>query len=606
MVDGVADLEINVDPDALEKIVLNLIGNSLKFTDAGGSVRVAVNRGESDGVCITVRDTGVGLEKRELTRIFDRFAQVDSSATRKHEGTGIGLALTRELVALHDGQIWAESRGVGFGTTIHVRLPIGEAGSCVDEALLVTDGEALDPTVNPLSAESTPETTARVELQYCELSRTVEKSSVGVETCLSKVCIEDNASSTILVCEDNPDMRRLLGDLLAKEFNVRFAKNGREGLDAVESDEPDLVLTDVMMPEMSGVELCARLKRNPGTRGIPVILITSKAEREMKIQGLESGADDYITKPFHSRELLARVRSLVRLRTLQGELTERNRALKESNDQLAGAMAELKEAETNMVQAERLAAVGELAAGIAHEINNPLNFAKSAAGAMGSFLAEFRAVIEELRGMVGSDSSVKLRALVESRELDETIEGLEELGGIVSEGLSRTGQLVGDLRDLSAPTQDDRGTVDMAKLLESALQLTRHVFQSDDIRVIANVDASLPMIHGDGRALGQVLLNILKNAAEAFEERGGCVVVELSSVDEGVLISVKDNASGVAPDIRERLFDPFFSTKPAGQGTGLGLSICRRVVTEHRGIIEVRSAVGKGAEFRIWLPAVAA
>jgi len=603
--DGPSALELNADPDALETIVLNLIGNSLKFTGRGGAVRVAISPAESGGVSIAVQDTGTGLDTSQLARIFDRFAQVDSSETRKHEGTGIGLSLSKELVVLHNGDIWAESPGVGFGTTVCVQLPQGRADPLADEALFIPGSSPVshDQGLCVSGASSVP--VDRTKLHYCELTRTVEKASNSRTPSPSRPFSDGRWRNTILVCEDNPDMRRLLGDLLAKEFNVRFANDGREGLEAVEKEKPDLVLTDVMMPEVSGVDLCAHLKREAGTRGIPVVLITSKAEREMKIKGLEIGADDYITKPFHSRELLARVRSLIRLRALQDELATQNEALRDSNAQLARAMDELKEAETNMVQAERLAAVGELAAGIAHEVNNPVNFAKSAADAMGTFLDDMRGCLGQIRKSVESASQANLRRLLESSELTEAIEGLEELSEIVSTGLGRTGQLVGDLRDFSSPALGGRSSVDVARVMDSALQLTRYTFQRSDVDVIVTAQHDLPLIQADGQALGQVFLNILKNSAEAFDSRSGGegrVVVSLSKTGGGVVVSIKDNACGVPPEISSRVFDPFFSTKPAGEGTGLGLSICRRVVAEHRGSIELRSAPGEGAEFRIWLP----
>ena len=185
---------------------------------------------------------------------------------------------------------------------------------------------------------------------------------------------------------------------------------------------------------MSGLELCREVKQNPATRALPVVLVTSKAERDMKIEGLELGADDYVTKPFHPRELMARVRSLVRVVSLQKQLSLRNASLE-------SALDELKQAEVQLVQSERLAAVGELAAGIAHEVNNPVNFALNSARTLEVAVQDIRAAVEE-SGSGACSSSQPAAASVE-----EIASDVVELAEIIREGLSRTASLVGDLRD---------------------------------------------------------------------------------------------------------------------------------------------------------------
>jgi signal transduction histidine kinase len=385
-----------------------------------------------------------------------------------------------------------------------------------------------------------------------------------------------------LVCEDNDEMRGLLFDLLSGEFNVHLTTNGQEALESIARERPDVVLTDVMMPVMSGIELCARLKSDSETAGIPVVLVTSKAEREMKIAGLERGADDYVTKPFHSRELLARLRSFVRLSQLRDELARQNR-------KLAEALAELKAAETKMVHTERLAAVGELAAGVAHEANNPVNFAKNAATTMRGYVSECMELATNMSGTA-------------PMSLKEPLAAIEELSGIVEDGLDRTGRLIGDLRDFAAPRQGERAAVDLVEVAKSALQLTSYAFQKAGVSVNFTADAAVPSVKGDRQALGQVLLNLLKNAAEAFEEPGGSVEVSVRGLKGGVEVAVEDSGPGVPLQIEEQVFDPFFSTKPAGRGTGLGLSISRQVVVDHGGSINVSSGSGGGARFVFWLP----
>ncbi len=601
-----------VDPDAIEKVLVNLVGNALKFTESEGRIVVrAATRGDS--LYLEVRDDGVGIEAAQLDKVFDRFAQVDNSATRKHEGTGIGLSLSKELVELHGGRIWAESEGVGRGTSMCVLLPIAADGDEQDEEIL----EALDgrqytarQSFDALAAEVEIEGEQGEEYRLLEMERSVGKweaarsdASEGVEDG------GDGFRPEVLVTEDNPDMRKLLHFLLSKEFDVRTARNGREALEAVEVRAPDLILTDIMMPEMSGTELCRALKEDPRTQGIPVVLVTSKAERDMKIEGLELGADDYVTKPFHARELVARVRSLVRLRRLQEELVVRNQILERTNDQLEQAMHELKETEVQMVQAERLAAVGELAAGVAHEVNNPVNYASNALRTLRSYVDDIARGATAVGEIDAGDRHALAEGVAKVARLraevgfDELVDSLRELATIMTEGLDRTGRLVGDLRDFASPGAAVREPLDLRQGISSTLQLLRYAMQEAGVEAQFAPPASLRRVMGDARALNQVFLNLLKNACEALEETGGRVWVDLESREDSVIVTIRDDGPGIAPEAKARLFEPFFTTKEAGRGTGLGLSISRRIVTEHGGRIEVVSAPDDGTCFTIHLPA---
>ncbi len=609
---------IHADPDALEKVVVNLLGNALKFTDAEGRIRVEATA-DSEGVHVVVADTGIGIPPDQLERIFDRFAQVDSSTTRRFEGTGIGLSLVKELVALHLGRVYAESEGAGTGTRMHVFLPRGEADAeaeeSVEEASLgsAATGAARSPAAMASELDAgAPDRSSPADLRLAELRDHVERVESGDTTGPVAAGGVPADAPEVLIVEDNPDMRRLLAFLVGKEFRVRTARNGREGLELLREHAPDVVLTDVMMPEMSGVELCAAVKGDPATAGIPVVLVTSKAEREMKIEGLERGADDYVTKPFHPRELLARVRALVRLRRLQAELAVRNALLESTNVELRSALDELREAGAQLVQAERLAAVGELAAGIAHEVNNPVNYALNSMKALRSYVEDVRTVAAGFAGLSGEAPeglALKLRELEALRvELgfDENVEALAELGEIVTEGLERTSRLVGDLRDFAAPGDRRSAEVDVARSLRSTLQLVRHVFAEAGVALEDSIAPDLPPVEGDTRALNQVFLNLLKNAAEAFEGRRGRVQACARTEGDTIVVEIRDDGPGIAPELQARLFEPFFTTRPAGRGTGLGLSISRRIVCEHGGRIELESAPGSGTCVRVWLPTRAA
>jgi signal transduction histidine kinase len=607
---------ICADPEALEKVLVNLIGNALKFTDSGGSIEVRGIATEDEGLELVVVDSGIGIPEDQLSRVFDRFAQVDGSSTRRHEGTGIGLSLVKELVELHGGRVWVDSEGLGHGARMHVVLPPGEPDADdsdeVEEAIL--GGEARSNSLAAMQAEvdvdESEEEGFGDGLRLAELRRNVERieDEAVAPTAADAGASDLDDGPEILIVEDNPDMRRLLADLVGREFRVRLARNGREGLERLRERHPDLVLTDVMMPEMSGTELCAAIKGDPEIAGIPVVLVTSKAEREMKVEGLELGADDYVTKPFHPRELLARVRSLVRLRRMQDELADRNALLEETNSELRSTMDELRNAGTQLVQAERLAAVGELAAGIAHEVNNPVNFALNAIRTLQTYVEDIQKVAHHVAELDARDPDRlglqldELDALRDHLQFDEAAEALGELGAIVAEGLERTSRLVGDLRDFAAPGDQRTADVDLARGLGSTLQLVSHKLAEANVAATLVVPEPLPAVEGDARALNQVFLNLIKNAAEAFE--GGRGAIQVRAVQEGssILVEIRDDGPGIAPELRGRVFEPFFSTKEAGQGSGLGLSISRRIVEEHGGSIELESEEGSGSCFRIRLP----
>src|SRR5690606_12003761 len=392
----------------------------------------------------------------------------------------------------------------------------------------------------------------------------------------------------------------------ALPISVRAARNGREALELVRERMPTLVVTDVMMPEMSGTELCEAIKGDPALAGVPVMLVTSKAEREMKIQGLELGADDYVTKPFHPRELLARARALVRLRDLQQELAEQNAALDR-------ALQHLRDTEVQLIQAERLAAVGELAAGVAHEVNNPVNFALNSLRVLQDTVGQVREFASRLAAIDWRDAAKlperakELQRLEAEIGLEEVVATLDELISIVIEGLERTGRLVAALRDFGAPGGRSGQPLDVAQALESTLAMAGATFARGGVRLEREIEPELPVLEGDPGAIKQLFLNLLKNAVEALEETGGTVRVTAARSQDGraVEVSASDDGPGIEPAEAERIFEPFFTTKPAGRGTGLGLSICRRIAEAHGGTLTVSSTPGAGATFTLRLPAEA-
>ena len=290
-------LPASVDPDKLEKILSNLLSNAITFTEAGGTIWLAVSHSEEpeSHAHLVVKDTGAGIPEADLQRIFDRFAQVDGSTTRPQEGTGIGLALTRDLVELHGGTIGVESEP-GVGTAFTVRLPLGDVSphELVDAS---NTGSAVNAA--PLSAPSINETAA------------TEKASPPTD------------APTVLVVDDNADVRTFLRRELDDRFRVETAATGTDALKQMRAAPPDAVVSDVMMPEMDGVELCEAVKSDDALHTVPVLLLTARAEIEDRVDGLACGTEDYLTKPFDVRELAQRLDRLMAVReTLRDEYAQ--------------------------------------------------------------------------------------------------------------------------------------------------------------------------------------------------------------------------------------------------------------------------------------------
>lgn len=282
-----------IDSEKFEKIIANLISNAIKFTPNSGKVVISLTEKEEQ-IQITVSDSGPGISSADLPFIFDRFYQVESLQEGKPAGTGIGLAFSKELVALHHAQIQVKSKE-GLGTQFIILLKKGKAHLSPQEIRSITplpkkEDLSLIPTQPPHSPNSFDQSPE------------------------SPPPMEDESLPQVLVVEDNPDLRAYIRDTLRKHFRVAVANDGLAGWKKANELHPDLIVSDIMMPKMDGNELCARLKSDPGTNYIPVILLTARAEMESRLKGLETGADDYIIKPFYARELQLRSINLIEQR----------------------------------------------------------------------------------------------------------------------------------------------------------------------------------------------------------------------------------------------------------------------------------------------------
>ncbi|MEO1792619.1 MAG: response regulator [Cyanobacteria bacterium J06629_19] len=308
---------VYLDMEKFDKVLYNLLSNAMKFTPAGKSITVRLK--EVDGKAkLQVQDEGIGIRADQMPHLFERFRQADGSANRHYEGTGLGLSLVQELSQLHGGDVSVESE-YGQGTTFTIDLPLGSGHLPADQIIE--------------QALSTAKGRAAVELSDIEMaSATADKAiSLPPEAEGSSSERESFEGSYILVVDDNPDLRAYVSSVLQRQgYQVRTAEQGAAGLESATSHKPDLIISDLMMPGVNGLEMIERIRKNPDIQGTPIILLTAKVDDETRLEGMEQGADAYLSKPFNDRELLAEVRNLLALKSNERKVAQLNQYLTES------------------------------------------------------------------------------------------------------------------------------------------------------------------------------------------------------------------------------------------------------------------------------------
>jgi two-component system, NtrC family, sensor kinase len=420
-------------------------------------------------------------------------------------------------------------------------------------------------------------------------------------------------SASILIIDDSPTYLAALSQEMRNQgYRVKSAPNGPEGLNHLKTDRFDCVLVDLLMPYMTGFEVCRRITAmRSNMENVPaVILLTGSTNRDDLNRGLEAGADDFVAKSSDLAVLRARVQALMRRRFYQEETRRIVGELKtkelETRSALAGreaaetraAMAEklvqanqdleesnrkLKETQAQLIQNEKMASLGQLVAGIAHEINNPLAFVVN-----NLFVAE--SGLDSLAPEIEPHLSEPLL-----RKLRKARDRLGEM----SEGLTRVKELVLDLRTFSRLDEGEFKTVDIVEAMDTVLLLLKHKMNSR-IQVEKRYGPSR-LLHCSAGRINQVLMNLTANAVDAIAGNGR-IVITTGQTTEVFTISIRDTGAGIPESIRGRIFDPFFTTKPVGQGTGLGLAISYGIVQDHGGSIEVQSEEGLGTEFIVKIP----
>ena len=305
-----------IDRNLMDKAIMNLLSNAFKFTPAGGDIVIELDKVDGEFFALAVKDTGVGVPNDKLHTIFERFSQADVSASRKYEGTGIGLSLTKEIVELHGGKITVRNRSAR-GAAFTITIPIGTPDNPVE--IVAENDYSNSDSIEPI--EDIEEIKPYLMADFRESSVRDGQSAdalPGIESPGQNV--SGTRKHTILMVEDNHDMVSFLFSLLERDYFVQTAANGKEGLAKALKIKPDLILSDVMMPEMDGYEMTNHLKSAEETRDVPIILLSAKSDVMYRVEGLEFGADDYLSKPFNAKELLARIHNQIEGKRLEREL----------------------------------------------------------------------------------------------------------------------------------------------------------------------------------------------------------------------------------------------------------------------------------------------
>jgi signal transduction histidine kinase len=538
-------LPMRADPAKIERVLLNLLSNAFKFVPQGGRVEVTVVR-DRDDVTLTVEDDGPGVPPPLREVIFERFRQGDEGTARRFGGTGLGLAIAKELVERHDGRIEVED-GVDGGACFRVRLPFVPASAAAvvtgapDDAVRA----ALDEIARGTLSELRPD---------AKRSATLQGTGSG---------------GLVLILEDNADMSRFLVDCLATDYQVATAADGRHGLARARELRPDVIVADVMMPIMGGEAFVRELRADPELDGVPVIVLTAKADDALRVALLRDGAHDFLTKPVAAEELRARVANCVMVKrardVLQRALSSHGRDVALLADQLAAA---------NRAKEEFFAV-------LSHELRTPL-----------TPILSWACLLRE----GDLDVNTTRRAL-------ETIErSAKSQMRIIEDLLDVSRAIAGKLRLNVRPTV-------LHAAVQAAVDSVRPAADAKVVRLDVALEPDASLVSGDADRLQQVVWNLVSNAVK-FTPSGGRVEIRLGRVGEHVELVVRDDGCGIDPTLLPRLFERFWqadssTTRPHG-GLGLGLAVVQQLVDLHGGTVRAESGGhGCGATFTVSLPLLA-
>jgi two-component system NtrC family sensor kinase len=418
----------------------------------------------------------------------------------------------------------------------------------------------------------------------------------------------------ILVAEDDYVSRLLVKKAVKKiGHTVIEAENGQLAWEAFKEHHPDMVISDWMMPEMTGIELCQKIRQSDKKTYSYVMLLTAKDKTDDLVEVFEAGADDYIIKPFKPDELRSRIKTGERIVQLEKQHHDMRDEMVVKNKELDKTLADLKATQSQILQSEKMASIGQLAAGVAHEINNPIGFIGSNIEALTDYMADvtsllnaykdFQKIIKENEGSLADAVKKKteeLTQLEEEIDIEYLKEDIPELLNDCKDGTQRVARIVADLKSFAHPGNDKQMLIDLNAGLETTLNVVYNEIKYK--ATVAKEFGKISMVEGFPQKLNQVFMNILVNAAQAIEEKGEIKIVTANE-DGHVVVRISDNGCGIAPENLSKVFDPFFTTKEIGSGTGLGMNIAYNIIEDHGGQITIDSEINKGTTFTIKLPA---
>lgn len=467
----------------------------------------------------------------------------------------------------------------------------------------------------------------------------------------------------ILAVDDTPANLHLLSEMLSKQgYKVRITTNGKLAIQSILANPPDLILLDIMMPDMNGYEVCQRLKADEITRGIPIIFISALSETFDIVKTFNIGGVDYISKPFQLEEVLARVENQLRLRSQERQLAAQNARLceeiedrkqveealrqseareREKAIELELTLKELKRTQTQLILTEKMSSLGRTIAGIAHEINNPVSFILGNVNPAAQYFQSLIALLEIYQKNYPNPVK-EVKQAIDELDWEFIAKDWYNMLQSIEAGAKRIQQIVQSLKLFSRLDEAELKTIDIHQSIDNTLLILQHRLrgtgksdrtQRPEIEVIKHY-GKLPPVTCYASQLNQVWANLLHNAIDALETQSypGKITIttsvirteELHAATHGIKsprsasqvkagnhktepiairIAIADNGAGMTEEVRQQMFDPFFTTKPVGSGTGLGLSISHQIVVEkHRGQIRCESAPGQGTELIVEIP----